>query len=406
MFTTYLHPQRLFTILWLCLLLAFPAPLYAAPAFSSNPAPAALPATMEIRAAWQTITNASEGFQLQIPAGWQVLQLSELALDLGMDLTGANNPQLQNWLNSPVFRQMVANGMKFYAIDLSNSALGYTLPPNANVIKLPLGADLPLETVKTLNERQLQSIAAAGYPVYSQIVNHHGRPALLFQYVLAFDMGLGEAQLTQINQLLLTEKGVQYILTVGVPLAVADNYVGTVTRILDSFQLTNTSFTATVQASSLNVRTGPGMGYGTVGYVNRGEILTVLGQVANCNWLKVETPQRQQGWVAGAAQYVTLGTTCNSIPVVLNISIKNLPLINMQGCINFHNNINDELTITFTSKDGKWNETFKVARKTQHRHCFTPDDYTFTVDAPPPWGSFNDRLFILPGANIPYPING
>ena len=76
-----------------------------------------------------------------------------------------------------------------------------------------------------------------------------------------------------------------------------------------------------------------------------------------------------------------------------------------QGCISFQNNINAELTITFTSKDGKWNETFKVGRKAQQRHCFRAGEYTFTVDAPPPWESYNERIIILPGANLTHPVN-
>lgn len=75
--------------------------------------------------------------------------------------------------------------------------------------------------------------------------------------------------------------------------------------------------TATVVIAALNIRSGPGTGYSRIGGVKKGDILTVLGQSGNCTWLKVKTAQITEGWVSGAARYVTLNIKCNMIPAAV-----------------------------------------------------------------------------------------
>ena len=109
---------------------------------------------------YQTYSAADESFSIEIPAHWQTIKLSATTLDSGLDLLETENPQLKAFFNSPTFRQLVATGMKFYAIDLSDQGAAYALPINVNVLKLDTGVDLSLAAVKKLNERQLAALAA------------------------------------------------------------------------------------------------------------------------------------------------------------------------------------------------------------------------------------------------------
>jgi len=376
---------------------------------------------------YQTYSAADESFRIEIPAHWQTIKLSATTLDSGLDLLETENPQLKAFFNSPTFRQLVATGMKFYAIDLSDQGATYALPINVNVLKLDTGVDLSLAAVKKLNERQLAALADPAYPITSEIVTIQAQEAVRFQYVFNYRFGL-VTQLTQITQILLVDNQAEYVVTIGAPLTASAEYQTTVDHILQSFRLARlgepTPATptptpqlslptptaspaplATVRNSSLNLRNNPGMGAGIIGHVNQGDELKVVGQVANCAWLQVQTSQQQQGWVAGAPQFVTLNAACNTIPV------KNIHIISInnvgrgQGCLRFENNLNAELTITFTSGDGKWNDTFHVGRKAKAQHCFAPGVYTYTIDAPPPWGGFNGKIDITPGLRLTYPVN-
>ncbi|MCC6271362.1 MAG: hypothetical protein IT190_08800, partial [Microbacteriaceae bacterium] len=62
--------------------------------------------------------------------------------------------------------------------------------------------------------------------------------------------------------------------------------------------------------------------------------------------------------------------------------------------------------VTLTSKDGKWNKTFKIGRKANYRECIPTGSYTYTIDVPPPWGSINGELEISRGRTLTFPIHG
>lgn len=174
--------------------------------------------------------------------------------------------------------------------------------------------------------------------------------------------------------------------------------------------------TAVVVVDRLNVRSGPGTNFNRVGAVTRGDALVVTGQVNSCGWLQITTPDGVEGWVSGNSQYVTLDARCADIPAV------NAPAAPAssggqssggqsssgsasQGCYLFQNQIGPELTITFTNKDSGKFETFKVPGSGEVEKCFNPGRYTYTLDAPPPWGSTNGELTVEAGDAFLFPIS-
>ncbi|MBK8049199.1 MAG: SH3 domain-containing protein [Anaerolineales bacterium] len=166
---------------------------------------------------------------------------------------------------------------------------------------------------------------------------------------------------------------------------------------------------AVVSTDTLNLRSGPGTNYSKAGVVKQGEALIINGQINDCAWLQVTTPAGAEGWVSGSSQYVTVDGRCADIPAVKapappsgNTSANQN---SGKGCLVFQNNINAELTITFTNSGTGKGTTFKVGPKAQQEQCLDPARYTLTVDAPPPWGSFNDAVEITPGLYEAYPIN-
>lgn len=180
--------------------------------------------------------------------------------------------------------------------------------------------------------------------------------------------------------------------------------------------------TATVAVDRLNVRSGPGTNFNRVGAVELGDALIVTGQVNNCGWLQIVTPDELAGWVSGSSQYVTLEARCADIP---EVEAPSAPAGGgtgssqggsssggqassgnaSQGCYLFQNGIGTELTITFTNRSTGKGETFKVAAKGEVEKCFAPGRYTYTLDAPPPWGSTNGEMTVEAGDAFLFPIN-
>lgn len=54
-----------------------------------------------------------------------------------------------------------------------------------------------------------------------------------------------------------------------------------------------------VNTDYLNVRNGPGVGYGVIGSARRSEAVHVVSQVSNCQWLEVSLFSGARGWVFG-----------------------------------------------------------------------------------------------------------
>jgi serine protease Do len=171
--------------------------------------------------------------------------------------------------------------------------------------------------------------------------------------------------------------------------------------------------TATVMVKALNLRNGPGTNYRRVGALNQGDELQVQGQVNDCAWLFVVAPDGQNGWVSGAAQYVTLNAACDAIPETPapasasggSSAGGSGSASASQGCYLFQNQLGAELTITFTRQGDGWNTSFKIAPSAEKEQCFDPGKYTYTLDAPPPWGSTNGELEVAKGDYYLFPIS-
>ena len=128
---------------------------------------------------------------------------------------------------------------------------------------------------------------------------------------------------------------------------------------------------AVVKVDTLNVRSGPGTNYSRVGVVKRDDALVVEGQLNNCAWLQVITPDGAAGWVSGSDKYVTLDTRCADIaeakppaeapPASGSQSggQSGGAADSNQGCYTFQNQLGAELNVTFTDSNGK-GATFTV----------------------------------------------
>ena len=182
---------------------------------------------------------------------------------------------------------------------------------------------------------------------------------------------------------------------------------------------------AVVVAATLNLRTGPGTGFDSIGSLETGEALVVLGQSDSCTWLKVRSTQGLEGWAAatiGDTVYTSLNLPCDTIPLLV-VPTPTLtspptptsppvaqptapPAAANLGCYLIQNQMGVELTFTFTAQDWNWNESFQVPADVEQEYCLSPGHYTYTVDAPPPWSSINGDLQVEAGDRFLWPIRG
>lgn len=74
-----------------------------------------------------------------------------------------------------------------------------------------------------------------------------------------------------------------------------------------------------VNASILNVRSGPGAGFSVVARVNTGAVVTVYGRNTDSSWLQVQLANGLSGWVN--ARYVAANFDINTLPVTGGTSL-------------------------------------------------------------------------------------
>jgi hypothetical protein len=77
-----------------------------------------------------------------------------------------------------------------------------------------------------------------------------------------------------------------------------------------------------------------------------------------------------------------------------------------QGCYLFQNFLDAAVTVTLTAQEWAWNDTFTLQAGEERAYCLDPGRYTYTIDAPPPWGSTNGELLVNAGDRYLFPIRG
>ncbi len=74
--------------------------------------------------------------------------------------------------------------------------------------------------------------------------------------------------------------------------------------------------TLTVAAPALNVRSGPGIANGSIGFVLAGEVLDIVSYDAATDWWQVRLSDGRTGWISGGAEYVTVANSTLSSDLV------------------------------------------------------------------------------------------
>ena len=97
------------------------------------------------------------------------------------------------------------------------------------------------------------------------------------------------------------------------------------TGVVDNSSTSNSSYKATVNANSLNVRSGAGTNYSVVTKLSKGTVVDVLESASN-GWKKIKTSNGTIGWVSGS--YLTTGVVDNSsvnkAQAVINLARKQI----------------------------------------------------------------------------------
>ena len=71
---------------------------------------------------------------------------------------------------------------------------------------------------------------------------------------------------------------------------------------------------ATVLAATVDVHSGPSANFERIGFADQNMTIEVIGQINNCQWLRVRNSNADLGWISGNGELVTLNKSCRMIP--------------------------------------------------------------------------------------------
>lgn len=180
-----------------------------------------------------------EAFTIAITDDWSVLQIDATVFDAALQGVIADDDSLSEVFSSELFRDLVAAGIKFYAVNTTADSVDSGNPASINILRQSQSSDLSTADYAELLTTQLaQFVTLADETEIEQSrVELGDDTAVKIVYVSQLVNPLGEALLLHTTQYVLVENGNSYIVSITVPDALVDSLLPEAEQIGESFRL-------------------------------------------------------------------------------------------------------------------------------------------------------------------------
>ena len=179
----------------------------------------------------------SEKFVIALPPKWQQLSLEPEFWERGINMVSEQNPQLKSVLSSGMMANLVASGIKLYALDLSPESLEADFPASANVLKANLGAKIPLDSYVSLSLAQIKKFANPKFPVTHRRVTLSNVEAEEIKYEMNLTVGRAAPVPFRIVQYIIVDGSTAYVISLSCPVELDAAYAPVFEKIGQSFRL-------------------------------------------------------------------------------------------------------------------------------------------------------------------------
>ena len=147
--------------------------------------------TSTLESGWVRYEMPNDGYALNLPASWQYLNLNPDFMAQSLGQVEDLNEQFQGMFSNEYAQNLIATGIKFYALDTDPSALSAGIPSTLNVIQIDIGLNIPLDSYASLTLAQLEQLAGEDTEVLSERVSLANAEAEKFSYQMEMAMGFG-----------------------------------------------------------------------------------------------------------------------------------------------------------------------------------------------------------------------
>ncbi len=191
--------------------------------------------TQTLDTGWTLYELPDDGFGIAIPPTWFYLALDPQQFERALALIGEQNPQWSEMFSGQA-RNLIASGLKFYALDLSGSFQA-GLPASVNVVRAEIPFKLTLDAFVTLSIKQLEALVGSGVEIAHQRVQLYQTDAEEIEYQMELPGPAGKPVSQYLLQYLVLDGQTAYVLTLGCPLGQADQDRDTLKKIAATFRL-------------------------------------------------------------------------------------------------------------------------------------------------------------------------
>ena len=191
--------------------------------------------TATIESNWKLYPVASDGYAMALPNSWVYQELSAATIDQTIAELKKKNSQLADIMQKQG-KQLLASGIKFYAIDgAPGSSVGGAVT-NCNIIRQVQPQVYSLDYVLTANLQDLENTTAVSKPITHKRAQLGVGEAEQVQYVITMTGANNQVVKFSTIQYLLVHGKDTFIITFGTPPTLESKNISVFQKIIQTFR--------------------------------------------------------------------------------------------------------------------------------------------------------------------------
>ncbi len=181
-------------------------------------------------------TNSEAGFSIELPSEWFVIDLSGDDFSQMVELVVGQNESM-SFLSEDYFQSLASSGMKFYAVQGDAESLSNPVPISINILRQETDFGLNLEEFVALNVGQFESIFDLTSEIEQTPLMLGNDESIRLSYTMNLVTAVGIETEVLNTQYLIISGGKIYVVTVGMGIELAGEYLEPARAIAETFQL-------------------------------------------------------------------------------------------------------------------------------------------------------------------------
>lgn len=179
-----------------------------------------------------------ETFSIILPEDWEIIDLTVDDLSDALEAVGEQNEGLEDIFSNDYFQNLVAAGIKFYALNTNIDSLTSVNPASINIIRQELPIPFTLEEYTDLNVAQLEQFFDLTSEIKVDSIMLGDMESSRISYTVDLVNPFGQLINGLNTQYLLIDGDIAYVVTLSMTEDLADDYLEEFRTAVETFEVT------------------------------------------------------------------------------------------------------------------------------------------------------------------------